>query len=216
MTPEEWSAASAVATVVVAVAAAVFAFVQVRQGRILREEQAAPYVIVALESSAIGVHELELVIKNIGSTPAFDIVIGIDPPMVRAEEVSGHPFMGARALSQPIKMLAPGQEIRLWFGRSERGQGLELASNFEAVVNGSNSQGRKLREGRFALDPHFGAGGLYPRINNLHTIGHRVERIDKSLGSIAKSLQRFADAKGRPNSERFADPTAFFAPSSDD
>jgi len=190
LSPEEWQALAAVVTVFLALIAALVAFVQVRDARRLREEQAAPYVVVTLENADVGMGSLDLVVKNIGSTPAFDVSVSIDPPMERALDAPGYPFMGARPLREPIKLLAPGQEIRLWFDQTSERSGKDLPNLFEATVTGLNSRGKKLREARFPLDADFGDGGLYPKIHDLHWLGFRVEGIEKTLKKVATSLSK--------------------------
>jgi hypothetical protein len=184
-----WGAAAAWATFAVAVVAAWIALVQLVRARKLSEEQGTAYVIVRLESSEVGREELELVIRNIGSTPAFNVSIDITPPMVRAQEIAGVEFMNAKALTQPIRMLAPGQEIRLYFDTAGPPARASMVNEFEAKVNGFNYRGKPLREATFVLDADWGLGGMYPRLNNLHYLGFRAKGIDDNLKTIADGMK---------------------------
>ena len=109
--------------------------------------------------------------------------------MIRAEEPPGHAFMDAAALSRPIKMMAPGQEIRLWFDSMGKPNRAELDHEFVATVTGTDFRGKPLEHGEFILDANWGLGGLYPQIHNLHWIGFRIAGIEKSLASINEALR---------------------------
>src|SRR5215211_8561973 len=90
LTSEHWAAVEALSTAVtafVAVAAAIFAFVQVRQARLLRVEQSRPFVVANFEPSPGSHRNIELVIENIGTTIATDVTIEFDPPLEAAEKV---------------------------------------------------------------------------------------------------------------------------------
>jgi hypothetical protein len=105
--PEEYSAAAAVGGLVVAVVVAAFAAVQVLQARKLREEQARPYVVVDFEFRG---RLAQIAIFNIGATPARDIRISFDKPLVTVSE--GRPNLNeATIFTSPIPMMAPGRKI---------------------------------------------------------------------------------------------------------
>lgn len=53
MTPAEWTALGTIVTALVAVAAAIFAFMQVREIRRTREEQVRPFVVVDIQPSRV-------------------------------------------------------------------------------------------------------------------------------------------------------------------
>jgi hypothetical protein len=187
--PDEWSAIAATGTLVVAVIAAVFAFVQVRQARRVREEQAAPYVIVQFESSEAAPHLRDVVVRNIGTTPAFDITISVSPDLIRADEIPEYPFMKSKPVREGIKMLAPGQKIRMFFDSVADRNGAGLPSEFQVEVQSKNSKGKKLPAGRFTLDIDWGRDSVHTSIRNLHWIGARIENVEKSLKTIAQKLK---------------------------
>jgi hypothetical protein len=49
----------------------------------------------------------DIVIRNIGSAPAYDVRIEITPRLVQAREAAGHSIADARMFTEPIAMLAP-------------------------------------------------------------------------------------------------------------
>ena len=114
LTSENWAAIGTWAAVGVAVVAAVFALRQVREARITRDEQAQPNVVMYTEPMKGDWQFLELVVKNFGQTPAYEVEIHLD----KTPEVSPD-YPGAEitkvAIPSRIPILAPGQEWRaLW------------------------------------------------------------------------------------------------------
>lgn len=117
-----WEALGTWVTAAVALAAAIFAWRQVREARILREEQAQPQVTAFLgydETPA----SIDIVVRNYGARPAFDIKLACTPTLRRA--TGGVEEIG---LPDVLPVLAPGQEWRTWFdGGIGRMNSTELA-----------------------------------------------------------------------------------------
>ena len=78
-----WSAAGTWATLLVLALTLYFVSRQVAEATKLRREQTRPYVIVSID---VEQHSLfMLTVENVGSSPAFDLVIEFDkPPKVKA------------------------------------------------------------------------------------------------------------------------------------
>jgi len=188
--PAEWSALAALATFVIALAAAIFAVVQILDARSLRREQTAPYVIAKLDENDASPSFIDFVVVNIGSTPAFDIRLEITPPMVRADEIPSFPFMGARPITNGIKMLAPGQEIRMHFDTAIERDGKDLPSLHTVTVAGKDSRGKELKSAVFELDADWKRNTVHAEVRNLHWIGARIEGIEKSVKNIASSVSQ--------------------------
>lgn len=62
----EWTAVGTIATAVVALVAAGFAFAQVREARRTREDQIRPFVVVDLQPNRAWGNALNLVVENVG------------------------------------------------------------------------------------------------------------------------------------------------------
>jgi hypothetical protein len=111
VSPEGWSALAAWATVLIALGAAVFAWFQVREARRTREEQAQPNVVVYSELNPSVKQFIEIVVKNFGVTPAYNVKITVDPPLKAAPNSAS----GEQLADVPIPeflILAPAQEWR--------------------------------------------------------------------------------------------------------
>jgi hypothetical protein len=189
MTPGQWSATAAWVAILVGVIAATLALLQLRDARRIRREQAAPYVIVQFEGSEADPGLIDFVVRNIGTTPAFDVQLSVSPEMVRAEEIGGYPFMMSKPLRAGIRMLAPQQEIRMYFDSVRARNGKNLDSEWTVTVSSRDSRGRRQPDGIFALDTDWARNSLQAEVHNLHWISHRIDRMDKNLKVIASSLR---------------------------
>lgn len=190
MTADDWQAVGSIGTLVVAIAAAIFAYMQIRDARRLREEQAAPYVIARFRSSEASPKIIDFVIVNIGSTPAFDIRVAISPEMERADPIADYPFMSAKPIKTGIAMLAPQQEIVMFFDTVTDRVGKKLPSDFTVTISSKNSKRQQLPDATYDLDIDWGWNTVHAAVHNQHWIGERVEGIEKATEAIANSLKK--------------------------
>lgn len=116
MTAESWSALAAWATVAIAIGAAWFAYQQVTEARKTREKVAQPDVVVYVDHNESDWQQIDLVIKNFGQTPAYNIRLTL-PPLKRVpftNQVTGEEVTEV-FIPDTIAVLAPGQEWRtMW------------------------------------------------------------------------------------------------------
>lgn len=162
MTANQWQATAAVGTFIIAAFTVFFVVRQFYNARDIRREQTDPYVIAFFELNENHSTVIDFVIKNIGIRPAFNITLLIDPPMLRADEFDEHPFMETKAISKGIAMLAPGQEIRLFFETEAERVGKQLPTDFRVSISFLTSEKRPLT-GIFDLDVEWGRGRVYTR-----------------------------------------------------
>lgn len=114
LTSDNWSAIGTWAAVGVAIIAAFFALRQVREARITRDEQAQPNVVMYSDPMQGDWQFLELVVRNFGQTPAYDVEISLDSTPQISPDYPGAEFTDV-AIPRRIPILAPGQEWRaLW------------------------------------------------------------------------------------------------------
>lgn len=116
MTAEAWSALAAWATVAIAIGAAWFAYQQVTEARKTREKVAQPDVVVYVDHNESDWQQIDLVIKNFGQTPAYNIRLTV-PPLKRVpftNQVTGEEVTEV-FVPDTIAVLAPGQAWRtMW------------------------------------------------------------------------------------------------------
>jgi len=160
MSAAQLQAFASVGTLLVAAATAAFALRQFRLSRSTREEQTNPYVIAYVELRQGTSNVMDFVVKNIGSTPAFDIRLQIQPPMVRADESDGFHFMESKIIADDILMLVPQQEYRVFFDNVIERLGRDLPNTYEVAISAKTSR-RKMIETQCTLDIDWGRGSLF-------------------------------------------------------
>jgi hypothetical protein len=183
MRAEEWSAIASWATVAIAVVAALFAYRQVREARRLRLEQAQPYVVVFLEEAGVA-RNIDLVIKNLGSTAATNIEVRLDPPPVRAIDPEGD---WSPLLPASLPVLVPGQEWRTMFDTTDhRARAHDLPRRYDADASYKDAQGKE----SFSFDYVLDWGLMIDRASVVEYGLHH-------LAEAARELEKHAAAWGR-------------------
>lgn len=114
-TPADWRAASGVGTLVVASVATLIARRQLRQARELREEEAAPFVVVDVEPSAHSNWVLDLVIENVGKTVAHDVTLRFGPALVSTMDQGDYRLADWSPLKDGVRTMVPGRRLRCIF-----------------------------------------------------------------------------------------------------
>lgn len=170
---------------------AIAAFLQIRQSKQVRLDQARPYVLVTIEESAFSQSMLELVIRNVGAGPAKDVRIEVDPPLRRADETAGYSLASARIFNQPVEMLPPGFELRSFFDSTiDRHQTRdELPSQHTVTLNYNDGHGHEFKNEKCTLDLTLYEGLLYSQRFGIH---HAAA----ALREIATAVKRSPTLKG--------------------
>jgi hypothetical protein len=122
MHADAWAALAQWVTSGIAIGAAGFAFQQVKEARQTRESVAQPNVVVFTDRDPIDGDYRDLVIKNFGKTPAYNIKLSISN-LDMVPRVSPQTGEKVTTLYVPSKIfvLAPGQEWRsVWDSGRER------------------------------------------------------------------------------------------------
>lgn len=214
LTQTGWTAIAALAaaaTLGVAVMAALYARKQIalahRQGEDNRNaavEADRPYVVVVLESGETSRHFVDLVVRNIGRRPAFDVRISLDPPPVRANEVPGHELANMRLLKEPIAQIAPGQELRAFYdSQIERFGRSDLPSLHTASLAYRDSAHRSYNESA-TVDVHALQGVMYAEVYSIHHVAAELKDISKVLkrSGILNGAKLDVDAAVEPRRDR--------------
>ncbi len=185
---ERWAALAAIGAVgqfLVVGVAAVVAYGQLSEIKRTRQEQTRPYVIVYLVAEPSG-HLVHLVLENIGTTPAHDVVVNFDPPLVSTFDWWRPPVF----LERPIGFLAPGQSIKTILDSSlERGKavkaGRELRGEFVADLRYRDSAGTPYHEKGLALAVDIGDGTFFATRKSVHNVAVTLEKIERVLDRVA-------------------------------
>lgn len=105
---DAWAAIAAWATLAISVAAAFFVYRQVREARLLREEQSRPFVIVDV---ALRDRLIELAVRNIGSTAGTHVIVSFDEP-ITTSRTNGVPWVTTPLFTTGMPLMAPGRIVR--------------------------------------------------------------------------------------------------------
>lgn len=207
LAPGTWDAVATLLPGLGILIGALAAAVAVRQyglNRRIRDEQARPYMVMSAESGT-STTIIDLVIKNIGSTPARELTIRVEPPFQRANEVPGYPIMGTRMFSETLPIWPPGQERRIFFDThiERAGKGLpgrhEIEFSYvagtvdsrprwwrtasrEAKVTQTRRERLRVTE-RFTVDIELTRGALTATVYGVHDAA-------KALREIATMLKK--------------------------
>jgi hypothetical protein len=207
-TPEQWQAVGTMLTAFIALAAAVFAWQQVRHARKLREEQAQPYVVVDFETSRNIL--MNLVIRNTGLTVAHDVKLTFDPPLVSTfDDTRKPPFAESLFMVNGIPTMPPG---RTWTALFERGpdrfEREDLPRAYNVTVTYRDSHGRKYSlPYRLDLDIFFGIRNV--GIHDIHDVSQDLRKIRETMMRWTEGLNglkvftRDGNAKDRRQAEEF-------------
>jgi hypothetical protein len=112
----DWiSAVATAATFGVALVAAVVGFWQLRDARAVRRDQSRPYVTVDL---GIRGSLILIEIRNIGTTPAWNVQIDVDPPFASSRPGRAESLANAPTFSEVTPMVAPGRTMQFFLDTS--------------------------------------------------------------------------------------------------
>lgn len=174
------------AQLLVLVAAAVFAWRQVKEARELREEQNRPFVVVDFDVE--GGYLVHLQVENMGTSLARDVRIEIDPPLESAIEIE---ISKLKMLNDGIATLAPGKKYRAFFDMSFRRNEdrPDLPMNYTARVRYSDERRKRSFDETLNLD--------LDQYMEIRTVTRRgLHDIHKQLEQLRKILEKWTSGTG--------------------
>jgi hypothetical protein len=179
-----WVAGAAAAQTIIVGAAAGFAYRQVREAKLTREDQSRPFVILEFDlSRPLFIH---LVIKNIGRTMARRVRIQTDPPLASTFDTKGQrePVAKLRVFAEEIPTMAPDREIRTLFDSFPDREGQKLDDVYRVTITYEGERGRSYVD-EMVLDL-----GIYRNITYIEQ--HTIHDVHKQLKKIAEELRRWS------------------------
>ena len=173
---------------VVAVIAAVYAW---RQWRASREqidnarkaavEANRPYILVTAEPSDASWRDFDLSVRNIGHRPAVEVSVSLDPPPKSSVAVAGYEIAELKMLNEAIAMIAPGQEMRVfWDSQPDRLGGKELPTSHQVTLSYTDTSGNRYEE-HSVIDLEAMRGATFAPPKSIHDIAEALEEIHKIL-----------------------------------
>jgi len=182
---EDWSALGTCVTALVAVIAALFAWSQVREARRTREERSQPFVVVDIQPSRVWHNLLLLVVENIGTTLARDVLIGFQPALTTSLPDSHLP--GSALLREGIPSLPPRRRIEMLFDTSHDRLKAGLPLRHDVTVKFKDARGRAQEPLRYVIDLAFLYELEVVEEHNAHHAAEALEKVSDTLKSWSTS-----------------------------
>jgi hypothetical protein len=191
----DWIAVATCAQVGVLGAAALYARGAVNEARRLRSSQTRPYVVVYADTNKAARFLIDLVVENIGQTPARDISIRFDPKLESSmERQPGEDRVNDWvALSEGIPYLAPGQRMThlLDSSISRYAEGSTLPRQYRVTVTysevGPRPAGQPHSE-EYVIDLGVWYGSHYTEEYGIHAVGQALIEIGKTVSRWTENI----------------------------
>lgn len=152
-----------------------------------REEENAPYVLIYFDI-AYGKRLIDLIIKNIGKTPARNIRFRFDPPIQNTD----NSIQRFSPIINGIPSIAPGQEIQTLFDFSVNYFQSTLPRTYTVNVSYDDTFTSRRREEIQILDVSM----FYSR---MFTTEKGIADLAESVEVIAQHMQRLVEEKREEN-----------------
>ncbi|MEW2130419.1 hypothetical protein [Streptomyces sp. NPDC005435] len=195
-TPEDWSAAATVATAIftiatigIALAAALYAKQQVDLARELREEQAQPFVVVDFADNPVMRQGIDFVVENMGQTLARNVKISVDPPFATTFDEYGYPLKDAPLITDGIPSLPPRKRITALFDGAPERREAGLPMKYIATVSFEDSRGRPQEPLTYILDLSIRYNLLSPTEYGLSDAAEALRDISATLKETRSELR---------------------------
>ncbi len=156
------------------------------ENRKLREMQISPKVSVSYEPHKDNIALINLVIKNVGLGPAYDIKFEITP------DIKGYNGKAEKLLSEyaffkkGIKYLAPAQEVRHFLNYLGKMSKKEIETNYSGKIYYKDASGKEHKDD-FSIDFSYRKDLT---IIEEKTIRDILKDIEKHIESLAKQKFR--------------------------
>lgn len=181
ITADQVVAGAAVIQAIVVLGGLWFARKQIKEAVATRKDQSRPYVAIYFEMTAGMESFPDLVVKNLGPTAAYNVVISTTPEIRSSTDREGELVLGqAGFLKNGIPTLPPGGEVRAFFDTMiGRPTDWELA--YEATVSYQDRSSER-HDDRYILD-------LSPHLGTSHVTRRTIHDVHKQLENLVKELK---------------------------
>jgi len=176
------AALAQVATAVVAVAAAIFAWRQVTEARRTREAQAQPFVVVDIQPGRAWMNWLTMVVENIGKTLAKDVRITFDPPLTTT--VKDNDLAKSVLIREGVAVLPPGRRVETLFDLSHDRLKQGLPMRYEVTVSFRDYRNRQQESLPYIIDLTYlydleplGEKTMHNLVDEVHQLREELEKL---------------------------------------
>jgi hypothetical protein len=184
ITAVAWQGLSAIVAACAFVAALTIGWSQLHAAQKLRLEQARPYIVVDLLPGQASEKLVDLVVTNIGKSPAYDLRISFDPEPERVDEIAEFKLKDTRILNEPTPMFAPGREFRMFFDSAIDRYGSDFPMSFKVTTAYRDSRGQHFGE-TATVDFDVRRGAAYTPVHSVHDAVKVLKGISDTLKESA-------------------------------
>lgn len=186
-TSTNWTEVVAIGTLfqcLVILIAAIVAASQLRESRRLRRAQTRPYVVVKLETTPVERSLVNLVIENIGATPALNVTFQVTPELTSSIDKPGDNRLTEwSVLSSGIPHFAPHQQVRTLLDSLITRMATESPFPRSYIFTTSYSGIGDKKPYRESIEINFGAfiGSHYVVEKGIHDVAKSIEEIHRLM-----------------------------------
>lgn len=184
--------ASIASAVGVALALGIAAF-QLRHARMVRDDQTRPFVVLDLEPGTSNVL-LDLVITNIGTTPAQDVTFVFSPAVQSGldGQMGRQPIEDWAVIAEGVPWMPPGREIRMLFDRGPDRKQRKLPDSYDVEVRYLNISGKEFCDSQ-RIDIGWRWDMQKINVYTIHDLYKPLKSLGESLSAIEKKLPQLRD-----------------------
>lgn len=162
-----------------------------REMRDARDDETAPYVIAYFDI-AYGDSTIHFIIKNIGQMPARNIRLKFSPPIKSSNEI----FAKYSPIINGIPSLAPGQELKTFFGGYIEHNNANLPKTYEVKVSYKGGIIDKEREDVQVLDISMYEYRMYENKKDIDDLVKVTEKVLAVFRDLANERRSGASPSG--------------------
>lgn len=160
----------------------------VSETRKMREVQTEPVISVITKPKEEQLNFIDMVIKNIGLGPAYDIKFKIEPDFEWRE---GKYFSQYGFMKRGLNYLAPDQEVNFFLTSMIEDGKRKMEDEFELIIIYKNSL-RKVYEKKFLFD--------FSELEGIHKVGRPpLYKISKNLEEISDNFRKVCNGISKLN-----------------
>lgn len=165
---------------------AILTWMLVSETKEMREVQTEPRVSVVFQPREEWINFIDLIVKNIGLGPAYDIKFNVKPDF---EYRKGRSLSEINFIKNGVKYLNPNQKIQFFLTNLVEGFDKKVKIPFTIEVSYKNKFGKKYSE-NFVIDfsELLGLGQLGEP--PLHKIAKNIEDIQKDIHHLSTGFHR--------------------------
>jgi hypothetical protein len=178
-----FSALVAVATVVYAV----LTWRLVEETRKMRESQTEPVVSVMIEQAEQWINLIDMVIRNIGLGPAYNLKFRVDPDFKYEDTNKNLSDLGF--IRNGVQYLAPNQEIRFFLTSLVQNYKEKIEHPFQITVSYESFTGKHF-ERTYPIDFSMWDELLFNERNNLFKISQNLKELRDDIHYIASGQNK--------------------------